>query len=161
MSAALLTLTGTSIVLLMASLLLAFVAETSMEITRHVLLGVFSTFLNLLAHSLMIFYLIGKGKAIKEAVTEYGLGGDYVTRVSQIRAPVFTRATMAMTLTMVAAIVGASVDVQVLPSWPHATIALVAVAVNFYALLSEISALRGSSLVVDEVNKRLEDSPPA
>jgi len=148
-------------VLLMASLVLAFVAETSMEITRHVLLGVFSTFLNLLAHSLMIFYLLGKGKAIKEAVTEYGLVGDYVTRVSQIRAPVFTRATMAMTLTMVAAIVGASVDVQVLPSWPHATIALVAVGVNCYALLAEISALRGSSLIVHEVNKRLEDSPPA
>ena len=94
-------------------------------------------------------------------MTEYGLGGDYVTRVSQIRAPVFTRATMAMTITMVAAIIGASVDVQVLPSWPHATIALVAVAVNFYALLSEISALRGSSLIVNEVNKRLEGSPPA
>jgi hypothetical protein len=161
MSAALLTLTGTSIVLLMASLLLAFVAETSMEIARHVLLGIFGTLLNLLAHSLMIFYLIGKGKAVKEAVTEHGLGGDYVARVSQVRAPVFARATIAMTITMVAAIIGASVDVQVLPPWPHATIALVSVAVNFHALLSEISALRGTSLIVDEVNKCLEDSPPA
>ena len=159
MSAALLTLTGTSIVLLMASLLLAFVAETSMEIARHVLLGIFGTLLNLLAHSLMIFYLMGK--AIKEAVTEHGLGGDYVARVSQVRAPVFARATIAMTITMVAAIIGASVDVQVLPPWPHATIALVSVAVNFHALLSEISALRGTSLIVDEVKKCLEDSPPA
>ena len=155
MAAALLTLTGTSILILALSLVLAFTARTSADVTLHVMLGVFGTFLNLLAHSLMIFYLIGKGKAIKEAVTDHHLVGDYVARVSRARAPVFSRASLAMTVTMITAIIGASVDVRVLPAWPHATLAVAAVALNLFALAAEIAALRGSSLIVDEVNSRL------
>jgi hypothetical protein len=108
--------------------------------------------LNLLAHSFMMFYLIGKGKAVREAVTEAGLQGDYYRRVARLRAPVFSRATLAMALLMAAAIIGASVDVRVLPSWPHALLAGAALAAQVYTLMTEISALTGTARVVDEVN---------
>jgi len=157
MAAALLTLTGLSLVGLAASFVIAITGDASADIARHVLVGVFATMLNLLAHSLMMFYLIGKGKAVREAVAEGGLDRDYVRRVSALRAPVFARATIAMAVTMTAAIIGASVDVRVLPPWPHAVIAGLAIASNVAALASEYAALAGSARVVDDVNKRLSD----
>jgi hypothetical protein len=158
MAAALLTLTGVSIAGLAASFVIALAGGAPADVARHVLVALFATMLNLLAHSLMIFYLIGKGKAVREAAAEGGLEGDYARRVSALRAPVFSRATIAMGLTMTAAIIGASVDVRVLPAWPHAVLAGLAVASNLAALASEVSALAGSARIVDEVNKRLSDA---
>lgn len=154
MAAALVTLTALSILALAASFVVALggdAASTSM----HVLVGVFGTMLNLLAHSLMMFYLIGKGKAVREAVSEGALAGDYVRRISRLRGPVFSRATLAMALTMAAAILGASVDVGVMAAWPHAALAGAALAAQLYAFVSEAAALAGSARVVHEVNARL------
>ena len=38
------------------------------DISRHVAFGIFSTMVTLLAHSMMMFYFIGKGKAVKDAL---------------------------------------------------------------------------------------------
>jgi hypothetical protein len=154
MAAALLTLTSLSILGIGVSFVLAFQPATM----SHVGIAVFATMLNLLAHSFMMFYLIGKGKAVREAVEEAGLEGDYYRRVARLRAPVFARATIAMALLMAAAIIGASVDVRVLPPWPHALLAAAAVAANLATLVSEVAALTGSARVVDEVNQRLSDA---
>ena len=151
MAAALLTLTALSILGVGASFVLAFEQGT----TSHVGIGVFATMLNLLAHSFMMFYLIGKGKAVREAMEEAGLEGDYYRRVARLRAPVFSRATLAMALLMAAAIIGASVDVRVLPSWPHALLAVAALAAQVYTLVTEVNALTGTARVVDEVNHAL------
>jgi len=154
MAAALVTLTALSIIGITAAFVVAFGAS-QVDTSVHVLLGVFATMLNLLAHSLMMFYLIGKGKAVREAVTEAALAGDYVQRISRLRAPVFSRATLAMAITMTAAIMGASVDVRVMPAWPHALLAAAGIATQLHAFVTEVNALTGSARVVDEVNQRL------
>ena len=154
MAAALVTLTALSILAITAAFVVAIGADRE-STAPHVLLGVFGTMINLLAHSLMMFYLIGKGKAVREAVAEGGIAGDYVQRISRLRAPVFSRATLAMALTMAAAILGASVDVRVLPAWPHAALAAAGLAAQLHAFFTEVAALTGSARVVDEVNERL------
>ena len=60
-----------------------------------------------------------------------------------------------MVVTMITAILGASVDTGVLPPIVHATIAWGAIACNVAALKIEIDALGESSRVVDEVNRLL------
>ena len=65
----------------------------------------------------------------------------------------FSIGMLAMAVTMVAAIMGASVDTGVLPPMVHAMIAYGALAANVAALKTEISALIISSRVVDEVNR--------
>lgn len=155
MAAALVTLTALSILGIAASFVLAAVGADRASTSMHVLVGVFATMLNLLAHSLTMFYLLGKGKAVREAVTEGALAGDYVQRISRLRAPVFSRASLAMALTMTAAILGASVDVRVMPAWPHAVLAAAALATQVHAFATELTALTGSARVVDEVNARL------
>jgi hypothetical protein len=123
------------------------------DIPRHVAFGIFSTMITLLAHSMMMFYFIGKGKAVKDALQEHSLTGDYYQRIGAARKPVFSIGTLAMAVTMVAAIMGASVDTGVLPPMVHAMIAYGAVAANLAALKTEISALIVSSRVVDDVNR--------
>ena len=126
------------------------------DIARHISVGIFSTMITLLAHSMMMFYLIGKGKAVKDAMAEHQVAGDYYRRIAAARKPVFSIATLAMAATMVAAILGASVDTRVLPPIVHAMIAYGAIACNVAALKTEISALSISSGVVDEVNRQIK-----
>jgi len=125
------------------------------DISRHISYGIFSTMVTLLAHSMMMFYLIGKGKAVKDAMAEHSVTGDYYRRIALARKPVFSIGTLAMAVTMVAAIMGASVDTGVLPPIVHATIAYGAIVCNLAAVKIEITALLESSRIVAEVNRRL------
>jgi hypothetical protein len=125
------------------------------DLGRHISVGIFATMVTLLAHSMMMFYLIGKGKAVKDAMVEHSVAGDYYRRIAAARKPVFSIATLAMAVTMVAAIMGASVDTGVLPPIVHATIAYGAIACNVAAVKAEISALSASSGIVDEINRQI------
>ena len=126
------------------------------DVSRHISYGIFSTMVTLLAHSMMMFYLIGKGKAVKDAMKENSVAGDFYRRIALARKPVFSIATLAMAVTMVTAIVGASVDTGVLPPIVHAMIAYGAIASNVAAARIEITALIESTRIVDEVNRRIE-----
>jgi hypothetical protein len=134
----------------------AFFGLRGGDVSRHIAFGFFSAMLTMLAHSMMMFYLIGKGKAVKDAMAEYRLTGDFFRRIAVARKPVFSVATLAMIVTMAAAILGASVDTRVLPPIVHAMIAYGAIASNVAAIKVEIDALSESSRVVDEVNRLIE-----
>ena len=123
------------------------------DLSRHITIGIFSTMITLLAHSMMMFYLIGKGKAVKDAMAENSLTGDHYRRIAAARKPVFSIGTLAMAVTMTAAIIGASVDTGVMPPIIHAMIAYAAIAANLAAVKIEIEALTLSARVVDEVNR--------
>jgi hypothetical protein len=140
---------------LIVSAVLGLSAGDAASISRHISLGIFATLVTLLAHSMMMFYLIGKGKAVKDAMAEGQLSGDYARRIAIARKPVLSIGTAAMAVTIVTALLGASVDTGVLPPMVHATIAWGAIACNLAAAKIEIDALTTSSRVVDEVNKLL------
>lgn len=126
------------------------------DVSRHISYGIFSTMVTLLAHSMMMFYLIGKGKAVKDAMKEHGVAGDFYRRIAIARKPVFSIGTLAMAATMVTAILGASVDTGVLPPIVHAMIAYGAIAANLAAAKIEIAALIESTRIVDEVNRQIQ-----
>jgi hypothetical protein len=149
---ALLTAVGISIAGLVSA---AIYGLRGVDLARHISFGLFSTLITLLAHSMMMFYLIGKGKAVKDAMTEGNLTGDYYGRIAAARKPVFSIATFAMAFTILAALLGASADTGLLPPVVHGTIAYGAIACNLAAAKIEIDALSASSRVVDEVNRRL------
>lgn len=134
----------------------AFLGLRGTDVTRHISYGFFSAMVTLLAHSMMMFYLIGKGKAVKDAMAEHSVTGDYYRRIAAARKPVFSIGTLAMGVTMAAAIMGASVDTGALPPVIHAMIAYGAIACNLAALKTEVSALMESSRIVDEVNHQIQ-----
>jgi hypothetical protein len=128
----------------------------STDISRHISYGIFSTLITLFAHSMMMFYLIGKGKSVKDAMAEHNVTGDYYRRIAEARKPVFSMATIAMAATMVTAIVGASVDTGVLPLMVHAMIAYGAIVFNLAAAKIEIAALAASRRIVNEVDRKIQ-----
>ena len=126
------------------------------DLSRHISFGIFSTLVTLFAHSMMMFYLIGKGKSVKDAMAEHHVTGDYYRRIATARKPVFSIGTAAMAITMVTAIIGASVDTGVLPPMVHAMIAYGAIFANLAAAKIEIAALAASTRIVDEVNGQIQ-----
>ena len=152
MAQALLTSVGIGVVGLVTTTVLGLQAT---DVSRHIGFGIFSSLITLLAHSMMMFYFIGKGRAVKDAMTEGGLTGDFYRRIAAARKPVFSIGTLAMVVTMIAAILGGGVDTGVLPPMVHATIAYGAIVCNLAALKIEIEALGSSSRIVDEVNRLL------
>lgn len=152
MAQALLTAVGLGLTGLLTT---AFFGLTGSDVARHISFGIFSTMVTLLAHSMMMFYLIGKGKAVKDAMAEGHLTGDHYRRIAAVRKPVFSIGTFAMTITIIAALMGASVDTGVLPPMVHAMIAYGAIACNLAAVKVEVDALSASSRIVDEVNHLL------
>ena len=131
------------------------------DVALHISFGIFSTLLLLLAHSMMMFYLIGKGRAVKDAMAEGGYPPTdprykaFVSRISLARKPVFSIGPLAMMVTMAAAIMGAGVDTETLPPIIHAMMAYAGIASNLAAIKVEIEAVRASTQVVDEVNQLL------
>jgi len=152
MAQALVTSVGIGVVGLVTTTVLGLQAT---DVSRHIAFGIFSSLITLLAHSMMMFYFIGKGRAVKDAMTEGGLSGDFYRRIAALRKPVFSIGTLAMVVTMIAAILGGGVDTGVLPPMVHATVAYGAVACNLAALKIEVDALGSSSRIVDEVNRLL------
>jgi hypothetical protein len=152
MAQALLTSVGIGVVGLVTTAVLGLQAT---DVSRHITFGIFSSLLTLLAHSMMMFYFIGKARAVKDAMTEGGLTGDFYRRIAAVRKPVFSIGTLAMVVTMIAAILGGGVDTGALPPMVHATLAYGAVACNLAALKVEVDALGSSSRIVDEVNRLL------
>jgi hypothetical protein len=152
MAQALLSAIGIGLVGLVAA---AVFGLSGTDVGRHISFGFFSTMVMLLGHSMMMFYLIGKGKAVKDAMAEHNIAGDYFRRIAAARKPVFSIGTLAMAVTMVAAILGASVDTGVMPAVIHGMIAYGAIACNLAAVKIEIDALIESARVVDDVNRQI------
>lgn len=155
MSAALVTALVLGLSGLVYSAVLGFLVASSADVFRHVSFGIFFTFITLLAHSMTMFYLIGKGKAVREAVTEGQLSPDLYATVARARKPVFSIATIAMLLTMITAILGGGVDTGALPAGIHSLVAVSAIATNVMAFRTEVGAMQSISRVVAEVDALL------
>jgi hypothetical protein len=155
MAAALLTAVIASVAGIGMAAYLGLTAASNAMLSRHITIGIFSTMICLLSHSMMMFYFLGKGKAVKEAAAEGGLSKEFERRIAILRKPVFSIGTYAMLLTIVTGLLGASVDTGMLPAGVHGVMAYSCLALNLFALRVEINALRESGRVVDEVNQLL------
>jgi hypothetical protein len=156
MAAALLTGIFASVAGLVAAIYLGLTWTGNGMLGQHISIGIFTTIITLFAHSMMMFYFLGKGKAVREAAAEGGLSREYERRIAIARKPVFSIATLAMVVTIVTALAGASVDTGVLPSGVHGLLAYTCLALNLFALRVEIGALTESGRVVEEVNQLLQ-----
>jgi hypothetical protein len=155
MAAALLTAIIASVCGIALAIYLGLAAGSRDVLPLHISIGIFSTMICLFAHSMMMFYFLGKGKAVREAAAEGGLSSEFENRIKRARKPIFSIGLYAMLLTMVTGLMGASVDTGILPSGIHGVMAYSCLALNLFALRVEIGALAESNRVVEEVNHLL------
>jgi hypothetical protein len=155
-ASALVTAAFLSIAGLVASLVLGMTATDTAGLLRHTTTSIFATMLTLLTHSMMMFYFIGKGKAVREAVSEGSLPREFVAEISRARKPVFSIGTLAMMVTIAAAIVGGGVDVGSMPAALHQVLAWSAVLANLAAIRVEFRAIATSARVVQDIDRLLD-----
>ncbi len=142
---------GTALLLITA--VLGFRLEGADSLAPHLLGGLVACLLVLFSHSWILFYLVGTGKAIKEAVAEHGLDAELVERTKQFKALSYPWLMTATLLTMAAFILGGGVATRVLPVWIHHGLFWIALAAQLRALAREHEALGGNERLLAEVRR--------
>src|SRR5213595_2762865 len=103
---ALLTASFVSIVCLIITAVMGFMISDRSGISQHFLFGVFTTFLVTFAQSMTMFYFIGTGKQVKDLVSSYPAGQEFIQRTKTFKTKTFPPATWAMLFTMATMILG-------------------------------------------------------
>src|SRR3954471_19417104 len=122
---------------------------------RHVLIALASSLLLLFSHCWIMFYLIGTGKAIKDAVKENGLEQDIVEETKRFKNESYPWLMLAMALVMATFIVGGGVATGVVSRWIHHVLFYLAAASQGYALWVERRVLIQNERLMVDVDRRL------
>ncbi len=124
----------------------------------HLLVGLVSCLLLLFSHCWIIFFLIGTGKAIKDAVAENGFEAEIVARTKRFKGETFGWALLAMGFAMAAFIVGGGVYTGAVPKEVHHALFYVALAAQSWAMARETRALVANDRLMSDLNRRLESA---
>jgi 4-hydroxybenzoate polyprenyltransferase len=125
------------------------------DMPRHVLVGLASSLLLLFSHCWIMFYLIGTGKAIKDAVRENGLDSAIIEETKRFKNASYPSMMLAMALVMATFILGGGAATETLPSWVHHALFYAAVVVQVYALRIEQRVLGENERLMSDVDRRL------
>jgi 4-hydroxybenzoate polyprenyltransferase len=131
------------------------------DMPRHVLVGLASSLLLLFSHCWIMFYLIGTGKAIKDAVREHGLDPGLAEETKRFKNASYPWMMLAMALIMATFIVGGGVATGSVPSWVHHVLFYAAVLSQCYALWIEWRVLHDNEKLMADVDRRLAAAAPA
>ncbi len=160
--------------------------EGTEAMTRHLLMGLFSAMLTCFIHVLVMFYLIGTGKDVRDAVEDHDeLKERFVPLTRQLKRRAFPVATLGISLVIIAALMGGEVHGRIihldgeLPTggevhsliirpagelpfrevtawWVHLVFVVAAVASNVCAFCVELRVVKENRGAIDEINRVLE-----
>jgi hypothetical protein len=122
---------------------------------RHVLVGLASSLLILFSHCWIMFYLIGTGKAIKDAVKEGGLDPAFAEETKRFKNSSYPSMMLAMGLVMATFILGGGVQIGSLPGWVHHALFYAAILGQCWSLRIEWRVLSENERLMAEVDRRL------
>lgn len=134
-------------------------APTDADMPLHVLVGLASCLLLLFSHCWIMFYLIGTGKAIKEAVNENGLPPSLIEDTKRFKNASYPSLMLAMTLAIATFVLGGGVATGAMPSWIHHVLFYVTVLVQVRALWIENRVLVENERLMADINSRLAGPP--
>jgi 4-hydroxybenzoate polyprenyltransferase len=122
----------------------------------HLLLALVSTLLLLFSHCWILFYLIGTGKAIKEAVAENGLEPELVAATRRFKQRSSGWGMLAMLLAMATMVLGGGVLAGAVPRWLHHALFYVAALVQVVTLVREHAVLAANDSLMASIDRRLQ-----
>ena len=129
------------------------------DMSRHVLVALASCLLLLFSHCWIMFYLIGTGKAIKEAVNENGLEPSLIEDTKRFKNASYPSLMLAMTLAIATFVLGGGVATGSLPSWVHHVLFYATLVVQARALWIENRVLVENERLMADINGRLSGPP--
>ncbi len=125
------------------------------EMSRHVLVALASSLLLLFSHCWIMFYLIGTGKAIKEAVNENKLEPDLIEETKRYKNRSYPSLMLAMALVMATFILGGGAATGVLPVWIHHVLFWAALVAQGRSLWIEKGVLEANERLMADIDRRL------
>jgi hypothetical protein len=159
---ALLTLAAAGTLALLATTVLSYVPREGW-LGSHFLLALGSTFLLVMAHSFVMFFLIATGVELKDIERAQGWGDSFRRRTVAMKSRVFPLMTSALLLVIVNFMMGAAAHTRAVPAWVHHGLAWLTLAVCLAALWREYLVIGENNRLIAEAASRREDteSPPA
>ena len=140
---------------LIASGALGYTAQrASPTMTPHILLAFASSLLLLFSHCWIMFFLIGTGKAIKDAVSEYGLEGDLVEATKDFKNDSYPWLMAAMGLVIATFVLGGGAYAGALGSWIHHALFFVTLIVQVRTLWIEGRVLFANDRLMADIDRR-------
>jgi hypothetical protein len=128
---------------------------TKTSLTPHLLLGLVACLLLLFSHSWVMFYLIGTGKAIKDAVAEHQLEGELAERTKGFKNRTYPWLMAAMGLAIATFVLGGGYVAGAVPSWMHEVLFYLTLAVQVWTLVLEGQVLLQNERLMNDINQRL------
>ena len=144
----------------------------------HFLCGFATTILIVFTHSLVLFYLIGTGIDIREAVSvDARLEKHFVPLTRELKRRVFPAACLGAVFIIVAALMGAEVHGRLISAgvaldadggpaqvplrgvsvwWLHLVVVGLAAVTNLWAFIAEFAASRNNRAAIGEINRLLD-----
>jgi hypothetical protein len=158
MGIALLTLAAVGTACFAASLLLGYVIPGRHSLRHHFVLALGSTFLLVMAHSFIMFFLIATGVELKDMEREKGWGDSFRRRTIAMKSKVFPLMTSALLLVIINFMMGAAAHTHAVPAWVHQATAWGTLAVCLAALWREYLVVGENNRLIAEAASRREDT---
>ena len=151
MGRALLTVGAMATLGLVATGVLGYLVADVGSAGLHLLIALATCLLLLFSHCWIMFYLIGTGKAIKEAVADEGLSPELVEETKALKNRSYPSLMLAMALAMATFILGGGVDTGAIPAWLHQAMFLITLFVQLKTLWIEHLVLLDNSALMGRV----------
>ena len=158
------------LLLLAGTAALGMTLSDSASIYRHYVLGMAASMFTCFIHVLVLFYLIGTGKDVRDAVEGAAdLEETYVPLTRRLKRRVFPPACFAIALMVVATLMGGEVHSRLLAAdggrtipvrgitawWVHLVFVALALVASIVAFQAEVSAARETRKAIETLNVEL------
>ena len=159
MAIALLTLVLLGTLSLLATTVLGYLGPPGAAWMRqHFLWSLGSTFLLVMGHSFVMFFLLATGVEMKDMEKARGWGDSFRKRTVAMKARVFPVMTSALLLVVVNFMMGAAAHTRAVPRMVHVALAWVTILTCVLALYREYRALGDNNRLIGEAASRREDT---
>ena len=124
----------------------------------HVDAGLVAAVLAVLAHTLVILFMLVTGRVLKEAIASRPFPRAFLDELNEFfaRKKAYPAALLGATATAAAAVLGYAHRGFGTPAWVHVATGFAAIAVNAWAFLLELRALRENRALVDRAAAELD-----
>ena len=123
---------------------------TPVRVADHIVVALVTVVLGLFSQSMTMFFFIGSGKELKE---KSGNDGEVVRLTRAFKSRVFPAAMWAMTIIMVAFIIGGGVATRRTPLWLHDVMAALSIIAFARAYWIEINAMNENATLMEKYLK--------
>ena len=120
---------------------------------RHFALGLAGTLTGLFAESMIFFYFIGTGVAIKKAVALYDLDRRYLLQVRSFKQRTSGIAFLALLALIAAFVLGGGAATRAVPALAHEIVAWVAIACHGASAWASTRAIRENVALLSELDQ--------